>query len=58
MKRFSPADPAAFKPLEFPRLSPQQWRNKAFKQPALLALPPPDKLARVLSGLLVFMVLL
>lgn len=58
MKRFSPGNPAAFRPMEFPRLSPPELRAAVFKQPAWPALPPPDKATRVLAGLVAFTVLL
>lgn len=56
MKRFSPADPAQFKPLFTPDYNrgPQPWRCTV----ALAALPPPDKATRVLAGLVAFTVLL
>lgn len=50
MKRFSPADPAKFKPLEF--------RRQVFRQPAWPQLPPPDKATRLAAGAVAFLVLL
>lgn len=61
MRKFIPANPNEFKPLEIRQLSPRELRAVALKwQPLRLvnSLPAPKALEHIVCALVVFLVLL